>query len=378
MSDNSTIEWTNTTWNPLRGCARVSEGCRNCYAEAVAARFSGPGLPYEGLTTAKGRWTGEVRLVPEKLAEPLRWRKPRMVFVNSMSDLFHDDVPNEYIAAVFGVMAAARQHAFQVLTKRPERMRAWFELVADQALELEALIGETPPAGGGAASVCTMFASQMMANDTRLNPGFRAPWPLPNVWLGVSVENQAAADKRIPLLLQCPAAVRWVSAEPLLGPVDFSFNTDTCHCGEHVNHGWDGGHLGVPIVSSYLIEGIDWVVVGGESGRSARPCDVSWVRGVVEQCAGAGVPVFVKQLGAVPLDRNDRGFDADHHRYVNDDGSDGGPVSGPSAWPEPVDIESTDAYQGAPARIVLRDPKGGNPDEWPEDLRVREFPGGAP
>lgn len=356
MSDNSAIEWTDTTWNPLRGCARVSEGCRNCYAEVVAARFSGPGLPYEGLTTAKGRWTGEVRLVPEKLAEPLRWRKPRRVFVNSMSDLFHESVPNEYIAAVFGVMAACPQHTFQVLTRRPERMRAWFEWAADQALELEALIGETPPAGGGAASVCTMFASQTMANDTRLNAGFRAPWPLPNVWLGVSVENQAAADERIPLLLQCPAAVRWVSAEPLLGAVDLrSFmrhepDPDTC------SHECEGAPHGDDDAMAYNAPSLDWVVVGGESGRGARPCDVSRVRGIVNQCQRGAVPCFVKQLGSDPVD----------------------PDPAILSWPASVSFREARTGGGSARGVALRDPKGGNPAEWPEDLRVREFPGGAP
>ncbi len=168
------IVWTDETWNPLRGCSRVSEGCRNCYAESVARRFDGPGLPYEGLIASGGQWNGQIKLVPEKLDEPLRWQRPRRIFVNSMSDLFHPNVPNEYIDRVFAVMALASQHTFQVLTKRPERM-------------LEYLNRRTT---------------------------------MPNVWLGVSIENQVTADERIPLLLQTPAAVRWVSAEPLLRPVD--------------------------------------------------------------------------------------------------------------------------------------------------------------
>ena len=139
----TSIAWTDETWNPLRGCSRISEGCRHCYAETMAARFSGPGQPYEG-TIRNGRWSGNVRIVPEKLGDPLRWTRPRMVFVNSMSDLFHDNVPNEFIAAVFGVIAAAPRHTFQVLTKRPARMLEWFEWQREQAWP--------DPAGAGVLS----------------------------------------------------------------------------------------------------------------------------------------------------------------------------------------------------------------------------------
>lgn len=202
MSTTTTeISWTDRTWNPIRGCSRVSEGCRFCYAEGVAYRFSGPGQPYEGLArkvNGRAAWTGKVRLVESALTEPLSWRKPARIFVNSMSDLFHEHVSDEFIAAVFGVMAAAPQHTFQVLTKRAERMR---EVVSALSVEL--------------VRECTLkLTGRMIRGDWML--------PLPNVWLGVSCEDQQRADERIPLLLQTPAVVRFVSCEPLLGPIDLS------------------------------------------------------------------------------------------------------------------------------------------------------------
>lgn len=215
MGDNSKIEWCDATWNPVRGCSRVSSGCTRCYAETVAARFSGPGLAYEGLArrTASGeaRWTGEVRVVPEHLDDPLRWKRPRRIFVNSMSDLFHERLTNQQIAVVFGVMAAAKHHTFQVLTKRPARMRDWFEWANAQRRYGGA---ESDP---GEVMQCIAIDSGIKFKSLE-----EVPWPLPNVWLGVSVENQPAADERVPLLLQTPAAVRFLSCEPLLGVVDIS------------------------------------------------------------------------------------------------------------------------------------------------------------
>lgn len=310
MSTNSKIEWTEKTWNPLRGCRRVSEGCRNCYAEKVAARFAGPGGVYEGTVDARGRWNGTIKLVPEKLGEPLSWRRPSMVFVNSMSDLFHEDVPDEYIAAVFGVMAASPQHTFQVLTKRPERLRAWFAADTD----FPTWCGESASRALGEGGWSAMFYG---AGSSR--------WPLRNVWIGVSVEDQAAADARIPLLLQTPAAVRWISAEPLLGPVDLSAYLARA----------PGG-----------LPPLDWVVVGGESGAGARPCDVVAIRSIVAQCKAAGVPCFVKQLGTCSRDEHSG-------------------LAGPRGYLTPM-----------PGRPITRltHPKAGDPSEWPEDLRVREWP----
>lgn len=250
MGDKTGIQWCDATWNPIRGCSRVSEGCRHCYAERTAARFSGKGQPYEGLVkvitkekvhrrdfadgsvelrkveTREARWNGEVRFVAEHLADPLRWKKPRRIFVNSMSDLFHEKLTNEQIAAVFGVMAAGAQHQFIVLTKRSKRMREWFEWINKSITghwhgrwgvmfeHLQAVLGEN------ATDAAWQRAVAHEPSPTSLGDAGCHAWPLPNVILGVSVENQAAADERIPDLLATPAAVRAISAEPLLGPVD--------------------------------------------------------------------------------------------------------------------------------------------------------------
>jgi protein gp37 len=224
MSDTS-IEWTDVTWNPVRGCRRVSPGCEHCYAERVAHRFSGTGGKYAGLTVVGNhgpRWAGQARFVPEKLGEPLTWRKPRKVFVNSMSDLFHEDVTFEQIAAVFGVMAACPQHTFQILTKRPDRAVAFFTWIAEAGAGLQGEVGETPTSGSPNGAACAMSASSNVLGPRGWVAACNAPWPLPNVWLGASCEDQPRADERVPLILQCPAAVHFVSAEPLLGLTDLS------------------------------------------------------------------------------------------------------------------------------------------------------------
>ncbi|EQD41740.1 Phage Gp37Gp68, partial [mine drainage metagenome] len=193
MGDRTGISWTDATWNPLRGCSRVSAGCVHCYAEIVAARFSGPDQPYEGLLhPITHGWNGQLRFVEGALEQPLRWSRSRLIFVNSMSDLFHENVPDDWIDRIFAVMALAPRHTFQVLTKRPERMLAYLGQLTDNR---EHAIG-----------------AQMLAISRGRDPGL-PELPLPNVWLGVSVEDQAAADVRIPLLLQCPATVRWLSCE---------------------------------------------------------------------------------------------------------------------------------------------------------------------
>ena len=285
MARNSKIEWCQDSWNPLRGCSRVSAGCQHCYAERVAARFSGPGMPYEGLIhhATKG-WNGKVQLVPEVLGQPWHWVKPRRIFVNSMSDLFHESVPFEYIAAVFWVMSVTTRHTYQVLTKRPARMLEFFRWVADydegcfQDDRIGDVAGENPaiqalgwtPARGGRGGY------------DNCGPG----WPYQNIWLGVSVENQETADERIPLLLQCPAAVRWLSCEPLLGPIDLletPAGDIMCRC---------SGCMEITRSTR-----IDWVVAGGESGTGARPMHPDWVRSLRDQCASAGVPYFFKQHG---------------------------------------------------------------------------------
>ncbi len=292
MSGKSKIEWTDATWNPLRGCTKVSEGCRNCYAMHVAARFSGPGQPYEGLATrGPARWTGEVRLIEKHLTDPLRWRKPRMVFVNSMSDLFHPAVPDEWIDRIFAVMALSPRHTFQILTKRPERMQKYLTRWPD----------------GAGRRVYVWAAAERMRPDTDHAPRPDG-WPLPNVWLGTSVEDQATADERIPLLLATPAAVRFVSYEPALGPVSFRRFLWPVHgswkrphrseaeadaAGEIV--AWNPQCL----VSAHAVF-LDQIIVGGESGPGHRPLDVAWVRAVLRDVERAASPayrcaVFVKQ-----------------------------------------------------------------------------------
>lgn len=276
MSAATKIEWTDRSWNPVRGCSRISPGCENCYAERQAGRFSGEGWPFHGyasLTSAGSRWTRKVSLIPDALEEPLHWKKPQRIFVNSMSDLFHEDLPFEHIAQVFEVMIKARWHTFQILTKRAARLvefRDWW---------------------------C---------------PGRFVAFP-DNVWIGVSVEDQARADERIPFLLQTPAVVRFLSCEPLLGPV-------TLCAGEH------------PAAEPCWLDrkAVGWVIVGGESGPGARPMRLDWAQRIVDDCRAAGVAVFCKQLGAKPVE------------FLTP--------------------------------LKLKDRKGGDPSEWPQSLAVREFP----
>jgi protein gp37 len=321
MADRSAIEWTDATWNPVRGCSRVSTGCERCYAEGQAARFAGPGRPFEGLAefTPRGpRWTGKIRLVEDALELPLHWRKPRRVFVNSMSDLFHEDVPDEFIAAVFGVMASSPQHTFQILTKRAGRLRRWLAWLEQMAERVAAVFDEDPLTWRRAHVLRAAALRQGAHPKASAGDLEERGWPLPNVWLGVSVEDQRAADERIPHLLATPAAVRFLSCEPLLGPVDLG--DALSREGAPLDHGGASAEQEVPA--------IDWVIVGGESGYRARPLEVEWVRSIVEQCRAAGVPAFVKQLG--------------------------------SAWTGPS--------------YPFTDTKGADPEEWPADLRVRQYP----
>lgn len=471
----SKIAWTDKTWNPVRGCSRVSAGCENCYAERFAHRNLGG--HYEGLTrmTSHGpRWTGEVRCIPEKLEEPLHWRKPRRVFANSMSDLFHEKVPDEFLDKAFAVMARAGHHQYQLLTKRSERMRAYVsdpgrgaavaraigrigdrrprqDLAVKEATRegrsdrrrvrdrnqnqplparscrvhdarrlpigdddyqgqedhslcaqgcLDALQRADPSgphdqspqrsegrqspqqSGGGdlltAAPARTRNAQcepepasrraqpegsahgktgqgdpppegerchgedhrRTIRDETKGDLGDLPPedlaahldWPLPNVWLGVSVEDQPTADERIPLLLQTPAAVRWVSYEPALAAVDFS-SWLWLEWQRPETYG-DLGDAG-PMIS--------WLAVGGESGPGARPCHVNSIRSARDQCHAAGVPCFIKQVGSRPFGPR-----------VN-----GHPDNILGEWP-------------------LKSRNGANPAEWPEDLRVREWPTPTP
>lgn len=273
MADRTKIEWASATWNPIRGCTRVSEGCRHCYAERQAFRFSGPGQPYEGLVKLVGdepRWTGDVALVGSALEAPRRWQRRRRVFVDSMGDLFHERVPDLWIDKCFAVMAAARQHVFIILTKRPARMRAY---LSDY---------DTPERIGSCAP------AQLAALPIVL--------PLSNVQLGVSIEDQPTADQRLPELLATRAAVRIVSAEPLLGPVDAGpYLTPSGIPGNCFDI--DGRWRHEPGSCMYCRPKLDGVIVGGESGPGARPMHPDWARRLRNQCAAAGVPYFFKQRG---------------------------------------------------------------------------------
>lgn len=285
MGDDSKIEWTDATWNPVTGCTKVSPGCDRCYAETFAERWRGiPGHHFEN--------GFDVTLRPERLDQPLRWIKPRRVFVNSMSDLFHESVPDGFIGSVWDVMAKTPRHTYQVLTKRHGRLRS--------------------------------LLRQWAADDWqwRRDDGL---WcgpvrgPLPNVWLGVSAEDAPWAAIRVPALLETPAAVRFVSAEPLLGPLGL-------RPGEWLPP--LGGGPRVNLARPWEPPGpsLDWVIIGGESGPGARRMDLGWAQWLALQVKGTGTPVFVKQLGSVL------------------------------------------------GKELGAGPKGGDWDAWPEGLRVRQYP----
>jgi protein gp37 len=274
MSDNSKIEWTDATWNPVTGCTKVSPGCDHCYALTFAERWRGtPGHYFE-----RGF---DVQLRPDKLDQPLRWKKPRRVFVNSMSDLFHADIPDDYIAKVFAVMAGAEHHTFQVLTKRPGRMRSLISSDAFRVMVKDEYAG---------FQLAAIQAGSRAWRDRPLVPNY---WPLRNVWLGVSAEDQKWAGIRIPALLDTPAAVRFVSAEPLLGPIDL----------DGTAIGWWARFPDEPT------GGIDWVIVGGESGRGARPMDLDWAREIRDTCQRRGVAFFYKQQGSADGPKSRRELD---------------------------------------------------------------------
>jgi protein gp37 len=295
MADHSHIEWTDATWNPVTGCSIVSPGCTNCYAMKLAGTRLRNHPSRAGLTTnskAGPVWNGSVRFNEQWLTQPLEWRKPRMIFVCAHGDLFHEDVPDEWIDKVFAVMALAPQHTFQVLTKRAKRMRDYMANIEREALWMNAV-----------ADLFEIDCS--LLNGRYPIMGQRNPWlPLPNVWLGVSTERQQEADERIPLLLETPAAVRFISAEPLLGPIDLTkigkryagtVNAlrgiwASLPMGETGGRAWI--HTGVPVTR------LDWVIVGGESGPDSRPMHPDWARSLRDQCKAAGVPFFFKQWGA--------------------------------------------------------------------------------
>ncbi|MCE6073421.1 phage Gp37/Gp68 family protein [Agrobacterium vitis] len=300
MADNTKIEWTDATWNPITGCSIVSPGCTNCYAMKLAGTRLQHHPSRAGLTKdskAGPVWTGEVRFNAQWLTEPLKWKRPRMIFVCAHGDLFAEGVPHEWIDQVFAVMALAPHHTFQVLTKRPERMRDYLigdlnasndephqphQRILDQAYKLIGNADRFSPIALHLRAICE-------ASDP--------PLPLPNVWLGVSVEDQARAEQRIPILLDTPAAVRWISAEPLLGGLDL---TDMCQGNWFFDAlrgtRWHDDPEFTSRVEQFA-RGLDWVVAGGESGRNARPMHPDWARSLRDQCTAAGVPFLFKQWG---------------------------------------------------------------------------------
>lgn len=280
MADGTHIEWTEATWNPITGCSLASPGCTNCYAMQLAGTRLAHIPSRAGLThpsKAGPVWTGEVRFNEEFLTQPLRWKRPRMIFVCAHGDLFHESVPDEWIDRIFAVMALCPQHTFQVLTKRLARMREYLT---------------TPGRHTAILSAAADVGNRTIVFGKPPAPIW--PWPLPNVWLGVSVEDQQRADERIPDLLATPAAVRWISAEPLLGPVDLEiiFACRGCPgCSQ-----W--GRNPLSRIGDCWAGKLDWVVVGGESGAKARPMHPDWARSLRDQCAAAGnVPFFFKQWG---------------------------------------------------------------------------------
>lgn len=278
MGEKSNIAWTDASWNPVTGCSKVSPGCAHCYAETLSLRMSWSRVPWTPQNAEEN-----VVLHEERLSLPLKWRGHKRVFVNSMSDLFHPLVPFDFVDRVFAVMALADRHIFQVLTKRPERMLEYVNtpgrarLVWEQALILWISLTKD----GGMPHLDSPYGKENI-------------WPLPNVWLGTSVENQHFADIRIPLLLQVPAAIRFLSCEPLLGPLDLW----------SPRYPWPDGGAGRGSAFAWG-RGIHWVIVGGESGRGYREMDLDWARQIRDQCQAAGVAFFFKQSSALRSGQGD-------------------------------------------------------------------------
>lgn len=277
------------------------------------------------LANGKLDWTGEITTVPDRLQTPLKWKKPKRIFVNSLSDLFHPKVPDAFIDAVFATMAIASRHTYQILTKHPDRMAAYFSDLSERDMAI------------GQAAI-DHFDVMFTGDPQCVSDDFvYFKLPLPNVWLGTSVENQEYADQRIPHLLRTPAAVRFLSCEPLLGPIRFAYDDPYPWVVNLLN-----GTRAMPDCDDPKWDScgrIHWVIIGGESGPGARPMNTNWIASILKQCKQAGVPCFVKQLGAQPYYRPD---------YINEE------------EPE-IDVH-------------LKDKKGGDIDEWTEWLRVRQFP----
>lgn len=278
MVDNSKIEWCDATWNIITGCTPISPGCQNCYAMRMAGTRLKHHPSRTGLTRLDCRpvWTGEVRFNQEWLLAPLRWIKPRKIFVCAHGDLFHENVPDDWLDKVFAVMALCGQHTFQVLTKRNERMADYFSRPGVEVrIGLEAF--DICLSEKERTKCRSRIGNGLMMKSTDIHPGALSVWPLPNVWLGVTVENQEMAENRIPVLLQTSAYMRFVSIEPMLGKIDLNADLGL--------HGGPGQ--------------LDWVIVGGETGLDCRMPNPEWVRSLQERCAQAGVPFFFKGWGGL-------------------------------------------------------------------------------
>ncbi|ANC52458.1 hypothetical protein A4249_01415 [Brevundimonas sp. GW460-12-10-14-LB2] len=296
MADHTHIEWTDATWNIVTGCSVVSPGCTNCYAMKLAGTRLRDHPSRKGLTTdtkAGPVWNGQVRFNADWLTQPLRWSKPRKIFVAAHGDLFHDSVTDDQLDQIFAVMALCPQHVFQILTKRPERMLAYFVRLAESQEALDHMSFLVPQVLEDAAARIDGASHGVSFDDT--------PWPLPNVWLGVSAEDQTRAAERVPTLLRVPAAVHWISAEPLLAPLNLAAIDDQKQDIKiDALHGKWTAYF--PATETERGSGptdsrIDWVVVGGESGQGSRPMHPNWARDIRDDCAAAGTPFLFKQWG---------------------------------------------------------------------------------
>jgi protein gp37 len=361
--NRTSIEWTDFSANPLKyrdadgrvvwACVHASPGCKNCYSEALATRYrrGGPfNVPTMNELTPFLDEKELHHMLTAKTIDGLPVAGSKC-FPFDMTDLFGEWVPDTLIDRAFAVFALRRDVTWQILTKRAHRMHAYLSARATSAEPWK-------------------LAARALGYTLEFDGLSMVPFPLPNVWLGVSCENQQYADERIPRLLQTPAAVRFISAEPLLGPINLrKVAVPDEHAGKYAGHGHTFNALRREddLTLFNAPAHLDWVIPGGESASGARDCKVAWIRSLVRQCQDAERACFVKQLGTRVIDRNDAGF-------LGED---------PTHWPDVIDIEdrvehdlggTRDGYQGAPVRIHLKDRKGGDPSEWPEDLRVREFP----
>lgn len=359
----SDLKWPIDSWDFLIGCSYTSPGCTNCYGKEKAAWHANKYVssPYRKvLQKHDGKyvaWNGEYAHVVGKFLAPLNQVRPRMILTNSTGDMFHPSVPHHMIAAAFGVMAAATRHTFLIVTKYPHRAKDFF----DRALEDDRTRNPGIEATPGRlhciheALVYEMTYSGKEDFHTKWCPEIKGPWPLPNVWLGVSVENQVAANDRIPHLLQCPATVRFVCYEPALSPIQL----DVLDYGSFASLSGLTGDISMagrgtsPGMEFSKYPGLDWVVISGESGKQARPHELSWARSIVRQCRAADVPVHIKQLGSDVIE-----------------------TGAPDGSHDALDMQMQGAGFSRIHTLKLTG-RGEHMSEWPVDLRIQEWPSQA-